>query len=158
EGTYTFNDLADFATGQINSTGKSSSFSQTFTLLAAAHIRAYSLNIYAQDDWTVHKKLKLTYGLRLERDGNPACADNCFARMKEQFETPAYKGGTSIPYNATIITGLHNAYHSLEPVIAEPRLGIVYMPIGSGGNKPVIRGGIGLFANLFAVSVANSID
>jgi len=158
EGLYTFNDLADFATGQINSTGKNSSFTQTFSLLAAAHIRAYSLNIYAQDEWAARTNLKLTYGLRLERDGNPACVDNCFSRMNEQFGTPGYRGGANIPYNQTISTGLHNAYHGLEAIIVEPRFGFVFTPLGSGGNKPVIRSGMWLFANLFAVSVANSVD
>lgn len=158
EGTYAFNDLVDFTTGKVNSTGKNSSFSQTFALLAAAHIRAYSLNVYAQDEWAMRRNLKLTYGIRLERDGNPACLDNCFALLNNQFGTGGYQGGANIPYNQTITTGLHNAYHSLESIIPEPRVGIVYTPFGSGGLKPVIRGGIGLFANLFAVSVANNID
>jgi hypothetical protein len=158
EGTYTFNDLVDFTTGQINSTGKNSALTQSFSLLAAAHIRAYSLNVYAQDEWAIRKNVKLTYGLRLERDGNPACTDNCFARMNQQFGTGGYQGGASIPYNQTITTGLHNAYAGLEAIIPEPRVGIVYAPFGSGGRKPVIRGGIGLFANLFAVSVANNVD
>ncbi len=158
EGTYAFNDLVDFTTGKINSTGKNSSFSQSFAELAAAHIRAYSLNVYVQDEWAMRRNLKLTYGIRLERDGNPACLDNCFALMNNQFGTGGYQGGANIPYNQTITTGLHNAYHSLESIIPEPRVGIVYTPFGSGGLKPVIRGGIGLFANLFAVSVANNID
>ena len=156
EGTYTFNDLTDFATGQINSTGKGSSFSQTFSLLGAAHIRAYSLNFYAQDEWNVTHGLKLTYGMRFERDGNPACVDNCFNRLTPQFGTSGYQGGIDIPYNQTIATGLHNAYHGLEAVISEPRFGFVYTPFGP--NKTVLRGGIGLFANLFSVSVANNID
>jgi hypothetical protein len=155
-GTFTFNDLKDFATGQINSTGKNSSFVQAFPLLYAAHIRAYSLNFYGQDEWNIAKNLKLTYGIRFERDGNPACIDNCFARMNEQFGTAAYQGGASIPYNQTITTGLHNAYKNLETVIPEPRFSFAWTPWGNG--KTVIRGGVGLFANLFAVSVANNID
>jgi carboxypeptidase family protein/TonB-dependent receptor-like protein len=155
-GTYTFNDLTDFATGKINSTGKGSNFAQSFPLLAAAHIRAYSLNFYAQDEWNVTRNLKLTYGMRFERDGNPACLDNCFAGMAQEFGTTGYQGGASIPYNQTIVTGMHNAYNSLESVIPEPRFSFAWTPFGDG--KTVIRGGVGLFANLFAVSVANSID
>jgi hypothetical protein len=155
-GTFTFNDLADFATGKINSTGKNSSFVQSFPLLYAAHIRAYSLNFYLQDEWNVARNLKLTYGLRFERDGNPACLDNCFARMNEQFGTSAYQGGANIPYNQTITTGLHNAYKGLESVIPEPRFSFAWTPFGDG--KTVLRGGVGLFANLFAVSVANNVD
>ncbi len=155
-GTYTFNDLTDFANGKINTTGKGSSFSQSFPVLGAAHIRAYSLNFYAQDEWAVKPNLKIIYGVRFERDGNPACLDNCFARMNEQFGTAAYQGGANIPYNQTITTGLHNAYKGLEAVITEPRFSVAWSPFGSG--KTVVRGGVGLFANLFAVSVANSID
>ena len=155
-GTFTFNDLTDFATGKINSTGKNSSFVQSFPLLYAAHIRAYSLNFYVQDEWNLARNLKLTYGLRFERDGNPACLDNCFARMNEQFGRSSYQGGANIPYNQTITTGLHNAYKGLESAIPEPRFSFAWTPFGNG--KTVLRGGVGLFANLFAVSVANSID
>ena len=155
-GTFTFNDLTDFAFGKINTTGKGSSFAQNFPVLGAAHIRANSLNLYIQDEWAVKANLKVTAGLRFERDGNPACLDNCFARMTQEFGTPGYQGGANIPYNQTILTGLHNAYASLEPVITEPRFSVAWSPFGSG--KTVIRGGVGLFANLFAVSVANSID
>ena len=155
-GTYSFADLTDFATGKINSTGKGSSFSQSFTQLAAAHVRAYSLNFYVQDEWNVTKNLKLTYGMRFERDGNPACLDNCFARMNQEFGLTGYQGGASIPYNQTITTGLRNAYGGLESVIPEPRFSFAWTPFGNG--KTVIRGGVGLFANLFAVSVANNID
>ena len=155
-GTYTFNDLKDFATGQINSTGKNSSFVQSFPLLYAAHIRAYSLNFYAQDEWNVSKNLKITYGMRFERDGNPACLDNCFALTNIPFGTAGYQGGANVPYNQTITTGLHNAYQHLEAVIPEPRFSFAWTPFSNG--KTVVRGGVGLFANLFAVSVANNID
>src|SRR5260370_41000704 len=49
-GTYTFNDLTDFANGVINSTGKGSSFAQSFPVLFVAHIRVSSLNFYVADD------------------------------------------------------------------------------------------------------------
>jgi len=158
-GNYTFDDLTDFATGQINSTGKGSSFAQSFSELAAAHIRAYSANVYAQDEWAVKPGLKITYGLRWERDGNPKCIDDCFARLNTEFGLGSYQGGASIPYDQTIQTGLQYAYENLESGIWEPRFGFVWSPFGTTGTKKtVIRGGVGLFANLFAVSVANNID
>ncbi len=158
EGTYSIQDLADFAAGQVarvNPKGLASSFSQAFPLLYAAHIRLYSLNFYAQDEWSVTKSLKLTYGMRFERDGNPACVDNCFARMNTQFATQGYQGGANIPYNQTITTGLHNAYAGLESMIYEPRFGFAWTPFGP--SKTVLRGGVGLFANLFAGSAASNI-
>ena len=157
EGTYTFNDLADFAAGQVASVngknGLASSFSQSFPLLYAAHVRLYSLNFYLQDEWALRKSLKLTYGMRFERDGNPECVDNCFARMNTQFATQGYTAGPNIPYNSTITTGLRHAYQGLESMIYEPRVGVAWTPFGP--NKTVIRGGAGLFANLFAGSVAS---
>jgi hypothetical protein len=155
-GTFTFADLKDFATGQINSTGKNSSFVQSYPLLGAAHIRAYSLNFYLQDEWNIAKNLKITYGMRFERDGNPACLDNCFARTNVPFGAAGYQGGANVPYNQTIVTGLRTAYPNLESIIPEPRFSFAWTPFGNG--KTVIRGGVGLFANLFAVSVANNID
>lgn len=157
-GTYAIADLADFANGTVaaaSSKALASSFSQSYPLLYAAHIRLYSLNFYGQDEWNVSKSLKLTFGMRFERDGNPSCVDKCFARMNEQFGTTGYQGGASIPYNQTITTGLSNAYAGLESMIYEPRFGFAWSPRGS--SKTVIRGGVGLFANLFAGSVAASV-
>jgi Carboxypeptidase regulatory-like domain len=158
-GSYSFQDLTDFANGTVNGTGKGSAFTQGFPVLFAGHIRVYSLNFYVQDDWAIAKNLKLSYGIRFERDGNPGCTDNCFARMNEQFGTAAYNSAlgsnaANVPYNQTITTGLHNAYAGLESVIPEPRFSFAWTPLGVGPKKPVLRGGVGLFANLFAASVA----
>src|SRR5262249_28287915 len=139
---------------QVNSTKLGSNYQQSFTPLSAAHIRLYSLGFYAQDEWSVARNMKVTLGLRLERDENPVCIDNCFARMNQQFGTPSYHGGVNIPYNSTITTGLSEAYHSVEGIIPEPRLGLVVTPFGQ--NKTVFRGGIGLFSNLFPGNVAQN--
>ncbi len=153
-GTYTFASLSDFANGVINpATG--SRFAQSFLLLQHAHIRLYSLNYYVQDEWSARPNLKLTYGIRFEQNENPACVDNCFSRFNAPFLGPNYQGGAAIPYNATIKTGLHNAFPHLEGVITEPRVGIVYTPFGR--DKTVFRGGIGLFANTFAGNLAANV-
>ena len=157
EGLYTFNDLADFATGQVNSTGKNSSFTQGYPLLATAHVRVYSINFYGQDELAVTKNLKLTLGIRFERNGNPTCLDNCFSRFNQPFGSPSYQGGLAVPYDATIESGLHYAYANIEPVITEPRFGFAYSPFGTRAHMPVIRGGVGLFANFIAASAAASI-
>lgn len=155
EGVYAFDDLTDFATGQVNSTKLGSNYQQSFSALSAAHIRLYSLGFYVQDEWSVSKSVKVTYGIRFERDEDPVCLDHCFARMNQQFGTAGYQGGISIPYNQTITTGLSTAYKSLEPIIPEPRLGIVFAPWGQ--NKTVFRGGVGLFSNLFPGNVAQNL-
>ena len=152
-GTYSFADLTDFTTGQINATGLGDSFSQSFPNLLQVHLRMSSLGAYVQDEWKVKRNLTLTLGFRIEHDGNPACLDNCFARMNTQFGTSGYTGGASVPYNQTITTGLHNMYQSLESIIPEPRFGFAWSP----NSKTVVRGGIGLFATLFSGSVASSV-
>jgi hypothetical protein len=152
-GIYTFNDLTDFATGIINGTGLGSSFSQSFPNLMQVHLRMGSLGTYVQDEWKIRRNVTLTLGMRIEHTGNPACLDNCFARMNSQFGTAGYQGGASIPYNQTITTGLHNLYQSLETVVLEPRFGFAW----NIDSKTVLRGGIGSFANLFSGSVASSV-
>ncbi|MDR3701936.1 MAG: carboxypeptidase regulatory-like domain-containing protein [Candidatus Sulfopaludibacter sp.] len=154
-GAYSFADMSDFALGIVNNAGHGGSFSQSFPALYAAHIRLNTLGAYVMDEWKVRPNLSFTLGLRFEHDGDPLCVDKCFARMNDQFGTSGYVGGANVPYNATITTGLPTAYKSLEAAIPEPRFGFAWSPFGSG--KTVIRGGIGLFANLFAGSVASSV-
>jgi len=152
-GIYSFTDLTDFATGQINSTGAGSAFSQYFPNMLQVHLRMSSLGAYVQDEWKARSNLTFTLAFRIEHDGDPSCLDNCFARMNTQFGTSGYTGGATVPYNQTITTGLHNLYQSLESVIPEPRFGFAW----NLDSKTVLRGGIGSFATLFAGSVASSI-
>jgi carboxypeptidase family protein/TonB-dependent receptor-like protein len=154
-GTYTFNDLSDFAVGIVNSTNTGSKFTQSFPLLGAAHIAFYSFDFYAQDEWNVQKGLKITYGMRFERNGNPNCKENCLSRLNSTFLGSGYQGGTSAPYNSTILSGLHTTFQTVEAIVAEPRLGVVFTPFGQG--KTVFRAGAGLFANTFAGNVSANI-
>ena len=154
-GAYAFSDIQDFAAGKVNSTSTGSKFTQSFPLLRAAHIRLYSMNFYAQDEWAVAKRVKLTYGIRFEQNGNPSCSENCFSLFKTGFLAPGYQAGPDVPYNSTIVTGVHRAFPHMEGIIVEPRFGIVICPFGSGGT--VIRSGAGLFANAPAGSVAASV-
>lgn len=154
-GTYTFNDLTDFAIGIVNSTNTGSKFTQSFPLLAAAHIAFYSLDFYAQDEWNVRKGLKITYGVRFERNGNPNCKEDCLSRFNTAFLGSGYEAGAAVPYNSSIVSSLHNTFQSVEAMVTEPRLGIVFTPFGQG--KTVFRGGAGLFANAFAGNLSSNI-
>lgn len=154
-GASTFNDLTDFANGTINLTNTGSKFTQSFPLLPVAHTRLNALSFYIQDEWRAKKNLNLTYGVRFELQGNPSCKENCYSRFNTEFLGSNYQSGADVPYNTTIQTGLNKTFSNLEGVVTEPRIGIAYSPRGEG--KTVIRGGIGLFANIFPGSIAASV-
>ncbi len=153
-GLYTFNSLADFANGLTDST-TGSNYTQKFSPLQDAHIRFYNLGLYLQDEWAVKSNLKVTYGVRFDRTGNPSCLDKCFSNLTGPFSQSDFQKGIDIPYNSSITTGLTHAYYSVDSVVADPRLGIVWSP--RGGNGTVIRGGIGLFSDLAPGTLVSSV-
>ncbi len=154
-GTYNFADLTDFANGVVNSTGKGSSYTQSFPLLQTVHTRLNSLDFYAQDEWKVSQELNITYGLRFELQGNPSCKENCYSRANTAFLEPGYQPGLTVPYNKTLETGLHKNFANFEGVITEPRFAFAYSPNGEG--RTVLRGGIGLFANTIAGNITANV-
>jgi outer membrane receptor protein involved in Fe transport len=143
-GQYTIVDLAEFAQGAYTS-AEGSNFSERFSSIPVTHNRLYNIGFYAQDEWAVKSNLKITLGLRIDRNGNPSCTDNCFERLNAPFETIQH--GASIPYNQSITTGLSNAFYSSEAVVAQPRFAVAWTPGFSKGT--VIRGGVGIFADQF---------
>lgn len=154
-GSYSFSDVTDFAYGVVNMMGHGGSYTQSYPAYYAAHIRLYSLGLYAQDEWKAAKNLTLTLAFRAERDADPSCVEKCFALLNTQFGMPGYTGGANVPYNQSITPDLSTAYHHLEAVIPEPRVGFAWQPFGD--NKTVVRGGFGVFANLFAASTVSSV-
>ena len=144
-GTYTFFNVTDFVDGVTNpNTG--SFYTQSFAPVTNVHIRLYNIGFYAQDEWNASSNLKVTYGLRVERTGNPLCLDNCFSRMNVPFTDSAFQGGADTAYNSSITTGLSHAYASVDAAEFLPRVGVVWSP--RGANSTVIRVGGGLFADL----------
>jgi hypothetical protein len=144
-GQYSLADMADFANGKLNYSGTNlgSSFGQSFPLYGALHFRFPSADFYGSDEWAVRKDLKITFGLRFEKNQNPSCNEKCFVLTNVPFNSPSYQGGASVPYNGTI-TKSSNLFYNAEHIIFQPRVGVAYKPLGS--DKIVIRGGIGLFS------------
>ncbi len=87
---------------------------------------------------------------RGDHNSNPTCNSNCFA-TSAPFTTLDHD--PSIPYNAVIKTGLHQAYPATDSIVWEPRLGYAYSPFSDG--KTVIRGGVGIFADAFPAFVVD---
>ena len=154
-GSYNLSDMADFANGKLNfsGTGLGSTFTQSYPKYGALHFRIPSVDFYVSDEWAVSSSLKVTYGVRFEKDLNPTCNESCFVLTTVPFNSPSYQGGASVPYNTTIGTK-SNLFYNAENPIVQPRVGIAWKPFG---NKTVIRAGIGLFSTNYTDGLAGTL-
>jgi len=154
-GSYNLSDMADFASGKLNfsGTGLGSSFTQSYPLYGGLHFRIPAVDLYVSDEWAVSKNLKVNFGLRLEKDLNPSCVENCFVLTNVPFDSSSYQGGLSVPYNATI-EKKSSLFYNAEAMLVQPRLGIAWKPFNN--DKTVIRGGIGLFSTNYTDGLAGT--
>jgi hypothetical protein len=164
------NDITDFRAGVLTS-GRTEYFSNTdfyngnlgyntgsliqqrFAAQREAPIAIYTIGFYFQDQVAITDKFKLTASLRLDRNANPTCRSNCFARLNGPFTSITHDPtGSAIPYNASITTGLSSAYPSTQPILFQPRAGFAY----SVTPKTVIRGGVGYFSDLIPAQLVDN--
>lgn len=143
-GYYNFGDAADFASGALPG-GAHSNYNQAFDTVRVAYTALYNLGIYAQDEWKATPRLVVDYGIRVDRNGNPLCNNNCFSEYRGGF--PSSSATLSTPYNATLATGIGHAFPSIQNAVVQPRAGFNWDITGQG--KSVLRGGVGLFADEF---------
>lgn len=120
-------------------------FIQTFPRYGNIHSAVYNAGLYAQDEWRVKPNLALDFGLRVDRNGNPLCHENCYTRYVGGFPDTAATLDT--PYNTTISAGHGGFVPQMEAAIVQPRGGFNLDLRGDG--KTVIRGGVGLFSDNF---------
>ena len=146
--TASFNSLSSFFNGTADT------FEQAFATSPTEPLSLYSLGLYAQDEWAVRPQLKLTLSLRAEHNSDPVCQSNCFARLDNSFLDVSHD--PTQPYNQVIQTGLHRALPNYQSISWEPRFGFAWQPFGTGNT--VIRGGIGIFADIFPGTIATSFD
>ncbi|HLV87284.1 MAG TPA: carboxypeptidase regulatory-like domain-containing protein [Candidatus Sulfotelmatobacter sp.] len=145
---------ANFSTQSSFLAGTADSFVQGFATRPTEPLALYSLGLYAQDEWALRPTLKVTLSLRAEHNSDPVCATNCFARLDNSFTSISHD--PSQPYNQAIQTGLHQALPGYQSLAWEPRFGFAWQPLGQG--KTVIRGGIGIFADVFPGDTATLFD
>ena len=145
-GTFSINSMTEFVNGISNG---NSDLSQEFSNVNQVRIKLYSMGLYAQDQWKAASKLAFTGAIRVDRNANPTCGQHCFTRLTSPFATLSHDPNQ--PYNAIIRTGQSNALPDIQPLVISPRLGLAY----SLRNNTVIRGGIGLFTDLYPALIVD---
>jgi outer membrane receptor protein involved in Fe transport len=138
--------LSDIAQGSLCAAASnycnSNLFQQSFVSNPTAHLALYNIGIYAQDEWQVIPRLKLTIGARVDRTGPPLCHDNCFSLYEGGF--PNSNASLTQPYASEINPSNAHAF-GVDAIEFQPRFGFNYQL----DSKTVIRGGAGLFADLY---------
>jgi len=144
--TETFS-TTDFALGYIDV------FAQRFPTRLEQPIAMYSVGLYFQDQWRVNRNLKLTMTLRADRNSNAVCQTNCFTSLNGgDFTQITHDSAT--PYNQLIKANQHTAFPNIEKVVIQPRFGFAWSP--RGNQTTVLRGGIGLFSDLYPGTIVDS--
>ena len=145
-GLLTFNSMTDFLNGSMDN---GSTYSQAFPRVGAEGLTLYSAGFYLQDEWKVRPNFTLTLALRFDRNSNITCSGNCFTEFGTPFASITHSAST--PYNASIHTGLSQAFPDVEPVVTTPRVGMAY----NITKSTVLRGGVGLFTDLYQGLIAD---
>jgi hypothetical protein len=149
QGLITELNLKDF----YNGGGTNSVLQQKFPQVSELPFAYYTLGVYAQDEWKVNSRLTVTAALRADHNSNPVCQVNCFANLIAPFNSLPHN--PNVPYNQVIRTNLHQAFFDTTMVIWQPRVGFAWIPTRSGNT--VVRGGFGLFGDIFPGKVAELI-
>jgi hypothetical protein len=136
--------MLDFANGSADV------IQQNFAVHSSQPLAFYSMGLYFQDEFRVNSKLKLTLALRADRNSGGTCQSGCVARGTEPFGQLSHDA--TVPYNQMISTGINQILPNVERVVFEPRVGFAWSP---AGDKTVIRGGIGLFSDLYPGTILN---
>src|SRR5215471_12550809 len=113
----------------------------------------YSMGLYFQDEFRASSKLKLTLTLRADRNSGGVCQHSCAGLPVTPFDNMPH--GADIPYNESFQTGMKNIVPNIEKVVFQPRLGFAYTP---WGDKMALRGGVGLFSDLYPGALLSGID
>lgn len=126
-----------------------------FNFAAQTHqpVSYYSFGLYFQDEYRVNSKLKLTLTLRADRNSGGTCNSGCASLPATAFNDMAHDPTT--PYDESFPTGHHTIIPNIEKVVFEPRFGFAWSPIG---QNTVVRGGVGLFSDLYPGLILSSYD
>ena len=126
---------------------------QQFPLRNTQPVALYNLAGYGQDTWKLRQNLTLTAGVRLEHDSNPTCSTNCYAYTNGAFDS--LNTSTATAYTTLLTSGKHQAFPAFQSITVNPRVGFSWSPFGPDSST-VVRGGFGLFSDVFPATVADS--
>ena len=126
---------------------------ENFPLHLKVPIRTYNLGFYGQDQWKITPNFQVTAGVRVEHNSNPVCVINCFAYLNSSYNNVSDTLDTA--YNSVLIDNKRNAFTSLQKFTIDPRIGFTFSP--TGHDHTVIRGGFGLFTDVFPATIADSL-
>lgn len=144
-GVFNVFSMTDFANGTL---ANGSNVTQQFASVTHYRLNNYSMGLYGQDEWRVNPRFKLTASLRVDRNSNITCVESCFAKFNGGFDAISHDLNT--PYNQSILTNQANLFNSLERLVWEPRFGFTLSP---KGERTVVRGGVGIFSDLYPAQV-----
>jgi hypothetical protein len=114
----------------------------------------YVLGLYAEDDWKPAARFQLNAGVRVERDSEPGSLQNNFVRLAGSFFNTASSVDTvNQPFSSFITPNHEAAFVNYTPMWIEPRIGFMISP----DNATVIRGGFGLFTDVFPGVIADNL-
>ena len=124
---------------------------QNFAVSTSQPLSNYSFGLYFQDQLRVSSKLTLTLTLRVDRNSPGSCASGCSTRPSSPFD--ALPHAADVAFDQNFLNGFHQILPNVEKIVPEPRFGFAWTPFG---DKTVFRGGIGLFTDLYPVSILNA--
>jgi hypothetical protein len=128
-------------------------YTQQFPLRNTQPVALYNLAGYGQDTWKLRQNFILVAGVRLEHDSNPICGTNCYAYTNGAFNS--LNPSPATPYSTLLTSGQHQAFPGFQAITVNPRVGFSWSPFGANSST-VVRGGFGLFSDVFPATVADS--
>lgn len=134
---------------------------------AAQYFRWNDLSVFAQDDWKIHPRISLSYGLRYEYNGPPYARDDNFYNFNRangaatlasaaarRLVSPFYPA--ALPVETAEEAGLNRALRRADRNNWAPRVGFSWRLDEQG--RTVVRGGAGIYYGHFSVAaLANQV-
>jgi len=138
--------LLGFATDTVDT-----STTENFALSSPQPLALYSVGAYFQDEVRLSPKLKLTLAARVDRNSGGICQSNCVSLPTLPFQDLSHDA--SLPFNQMVTSGQSSILRGVEKIVFQPRIGIAWSPLN---EKTVIRGGIGLFSDLYPGTILDN--